>query len=430
MKSSKPTKRLQSPFQEFVGSESFGGILLVATATIAFIWANSGAAASYFALKEVPISLRVGSFALDKNLLLVVNDFLMAIFFLFVGLEIKREILVGELKDRAARVLPVAAALGGMIVPAAIYLAFNLGTAGKAGWGIPMATDIAFALGVLSLLGSRVPLSLKIFLTALAIIDDLGAILVIAFFYSGGIDKASLGLAFALFFVAMAYGRFGQGKLKIFALLGVLLWYFMLKSGIHATIAGVLLAFTVPMSRRHEPARLASSVQEMLKHHSLLDSRDAELAQLQDLVKQSQDPLHRLEHALQPWVAFFILPIFAFLNAGFAIGGDIQLSSPIALGAFFGLLIGKPLGILLACFIAGKLFGSRLAEISWSALAGTSLLAGIGFTMSLFIAALAFNDGNSLDEQAKLGVLAASVAAAGFGLSILHFSLPKKTESL
>ncbi|MEM9596111.1 MAG: Na+/H+ antiporter NhaA [Acidobacteriota bacterium] len=415
--------RVLSPFRSFVRSESFGGLLLVATATIAFIWANSPWAASYEALKQIPFGLEFGDWGLKKPLILWVNDLLMAIFFLLVGLEIKREVKVGELSDPQARALPVAAALGGMVVPALFYVAVNQGGEGMPGWGIPMATDIAFALGIMALLGPRVPIALKVFLTALAIVDDLGAVLVIAVFYTSEVNLTALGLSLGLWVAAWTYRSRGGRRLPVFLGIGIVMWYFMLKSGVHATVAGVLLAFTVPIRRLVEPEQLHRQVQEMFRT-DVLDRREAELAYLEKMVDKAQSPLHNLEHGLQPWVAYVIMPVFALLNAGFTLGEGASLMAPVSLGAFLGLVIGKPLGVAGFAWVATKLGWASLPKhVNWAALTGTGLLSGIGFTMSLFIAALAFGGNVALDEQAKLGVLAASVTAALVGLVVLRFSL-------
>lgn len=371
-----------SPFLEFVRSGSFGGFVLMAASLFAFAWANSAFAPSYFALHHLPIEIGAGEWRLEKSLLHFVNDFLMAIFFLMVGLEIKREMAVGELSQPKARVLPVAAAAGGMLVPALFYAAFNAGGVGAAGWGIPMATDIAFALGVMALLGERVPVGLKVFLTALAIVDDLGAVLVIALFYTAQLDLGSLGISLALWAAAMIYGRRGGRRLTVFMLLGLAIWYFMLKSGVHATVAGVLTAFAVPLTR-----------------------------------------LHRLEHAISPFVTLGIVPLFAFLNAGFALGA-LSFTTPVSLGAFFGLLLGKPVGIFCVCYLVVRAGWSELPEgTGWSAIGGAGMLGGIGFTMSLFVASLAFGEG-AAGDQAKLGVFSASALAAVAGLLVLRWVLP------
>lgn len=424
MTPSRKTLQRNSAFRNFVESGAFGGFVLMAASALAFAWANSAWAPSYFALHHIPFEIGAGGWRLEKSLLHVVNDFLMAVFFLMVGLEIKRELAVGELSQPKARVLPVAAAAGGMLVPALIFAVFNAGGEGAHGWGIPMATDIAFALGVMALLGNRVPVGLKIFLTALAIVDDLGAVLVIALFYTAVIDWGSLGLALGLWMAAMIYGLSGGRRLGIYLLVGLLVWYFMLKSGVHATIAGVLIAFAVPMSRPIEPAELRQRVQAIFGGKHQLDDAQSELHVLRRLVEKTQSPLHQLEHAISPWVGWAIVPLFAFLNAGFALGA-LSFAAPVCLGAFFGLLLGKPLGIFGAAFLVVKAGWAELPEeTGWSAIWGAGLLGGIGFTMSLFVATLAFGEG-ALDNQAKLGVFSASALAAVAGLLVLRWVFPK-----
>lgn len=385
-------RRLLSPFQEFVSAESAGGVVLLAASVLAFAWANSRWAPVYQAMKHAQLTLGWSPYALSQSTLHWVNDGLMALFFLLVGLEIKREVVRGELSDLRAATLPVLAALGGMLAPALIYTAVNAGTVGSAGWGIPMATDIAFALGIMALLGNRVPLGLKVFLTALAIADDLGAVLVIAVFYSHGMHWGALAAALFLWGAALAYGFLGGRRVMVFVLLGVCMWYAMLRSGVHATVAGILLALALPMTRSGRAA-------EANVDHA--------------------QPLYRVEHALEPWVAYLIVPLFAFFNAGFSLSAEVHFSTPVALGAFLGLLLGKPLGVLGAAWLAVR---ARVAElpagVGWGHLLGASVLAGIGFTMSLFVADLAFRHSLMLDH-AKLGVLTASVVSALLGLVLL-----------
>lgn len=401
----------QSPFARFVHSESFAGLLLVCTALIAFVWANSPWREAYFAAQHTHLALSLGDARLDLSLEHWVNDGLMAVFFLLVGLEIKRELLIGELASRRRASLAVAAALGGMLVPATFYLALNAGGPGASGWGVPMATDIAFALGVLALLGSRVPLGLKVFLTALAIVDDLGAVIVIALFYTSGLKLTFLALAALTWGVALYVGWRGAFSLKLYAVLGVLLWFFILQSGLHATIAGVLLAFAVPI-RRVNPVEYLTSLTEAAKpgRGELVGAR---LRDLEDLLERSQSPLHRLEHALHPFVTFLVLPVFALMNAGVpvAAGGF----GTVSLGVLLGLVLGKPLGVVGGAWLAVRAGVASLPRrVTWGHMVGAGLLAGIGFTMSLFVSNLAFGDAVLL-TQAKLGVLTASVLAAVLG---------------
>ncbi len=385
-------RRLVSPFQEFVNAESAGGVVLVATSVFAFAWANSRWGGLYEAVKHAHISIGWEHYALAQSALHWVNDGLMALFFLLVGMEIKREVVRGELSDLRAATLPVLAAVGGMVVPALIYTVFNGGGGGASGWGIPMATDIAFALGIMALLGNRVPLGLKVFLTALAIADDLGAVLVIAIFYSHGLHWGALAAALLLWVTALAYGFFGGRRVTVFMVLGLCMWYAMLRSGVHATVAGILLALALPMTRSGRGS-------------------DTEVDRGQ--------PLYRVEHAIEPWVAYVIVPLFALFNAGFALSDGVRFTMPVVMGAFFGLLIGKPLGVFGAAWLAVRL---RLADlplgVTWRHLFGAAALAGIGFTMSLFVADLAFRQSIMLDH-AKLGVLTGSVVSAVLGLIML-----------
>ncbi len=416
---SKTIKRLLSPFEQFVHSESAGGLALIAASLVAFAWANSPWAPGYFALREISLGIGFGDWRLEKPLLLWVNDGLMAFFFFLVGLEIKREVLVGELSAPRDAVLAVVAALGGIVVPAAIYATINWGGEGIRGWGVPMATDIAFALGIMALLGDRVPLSLKVFLTALAIVDDLGAVLVIALFYTGGIDTLSLVVALGALALAFAYGRLGGRNLKVLAFFGIVMWFFVLQSGVHATVAGVLLALATPIGRRIPPENLRDELRAGLERGEF-EEVEVKVANLKRVLGNVQSPLHRLEHLLHPWVAFLVLPVFALLNAGVALGNGGGLFEPVALGALLGLLLGKPLGVLGFSWLAIRIGIASLPEgVGWRGMAGAGLLAGIGFTMSLFVGSLAFEGSEELLDQAKLGVMAASVVAAALGLALL-----------
>jgi Na+:H+ antiporter, NhaA family len=419
--------RLLTPAQEFIRTESASGVLLIAAAALAFAWANSPWAARYFAVLDIPLGVGFGAWSLEKPLLLWVNDLLMAGFFFVIGLEIKREILVGELAGWQRASLPAAGALGGMIVPALIYVAFNPGEPAIRGWGVPMATDIAFALGVLALLGERVPLNLKVFLLALAIVDDLGAVLVIALFYTADVNGTSLLISLLVWSGALAYGRADGEKPLVFALLGLVMWYFMLKSGVHATIAGVLMALTVPLRHKVSTQVLQNELRALTGQGGNFEQVEMMIGRLEEVLAKAHSPLHSMEHALAPYVAFFVMPVFAFFNAGVAVeGGEGGLISTVSLGALVGLLVGKPLGVAGFVSIAVMSGLTRLpAGASWSAMVGVGLLAGIGFTMSLFIANLAFAEQAMLD-QAKIGVLAASVVASLAGLAFLSRALPRR----
>jgi NhaA family Na+:H+ antiporter len=380
--------------KDFLESEKAGGVILLFCTIISLLIANSQWGSTYTHFWHRYADLSFASVKLNYTIEHWINDGLMAIFFLLVGLEIERELYAGELKDIKVAALPIAAAIGGMLVPAAIHFLFNQGRATEPGFGIPMATDIAFALGMLALLGKRVPFALKIFLTALAIIDDLGAILVIALFYNDGISPGYLLGALGIF-----AGLFTLGKLKVYNLVfyilpGIVMWYCMLKSGVHATITGVLLAFAIPFGGAGR-----------------------------------KSPSYQLQHFLHKPVAFIILPIFALANTGLILsdGWVTELSSVNSLGIIFGLLVGKPLGILLFCFLLIKLkWGSLPAGISIKHLAGAGILAGIGFTMSIFIANLAFKDSGTI-QSSKIAVLTGSVLACIIGLLWLRVTLKNKS---
>lgn len=407
------------PFIEFWNSEARGGFILFAAALAAFAIANSAASSWYFGLKELPISLNFGEGGLEKPLSSWVKDLLMAFFFLLVGLEIKREIVQGELSDPRRSLLTILAAIGGMLVPAAIYVFVNAGGDGLRGWGVPMATDIAFAIGVLSLLGKRVPLGLKVFLTAFAIVDDLGAVLVIAFFYTKGLDFAALLVSLGFFGVALLMGQARVSNLFAYLLVGAFMWYFMLESGVSPTVAAVLLAMAVPLRRAVGLPDLQSTLDEAARKDP--ENLEAEMDYLEDTLRNAQSPLHRLERTLHPWSAYFIMPVFAFFNAGVSLTG--AGFGEVALGASLGLLLGKPLGVFGVSWLAVRLGIAALPEgVTWPMILGAGFLGAIGFTMSLFVATLAFEGSASLLNQAKIGVLSASVVAALAGLGFLAWA--------
>jgi len=413
------------PFQTFFRTEATGGILLLICAVVAFAWANSPWAGSYFALWETKLTVGVPGAELSKALQLWINDGLMALFFLLVGLEIKRELLVGELSsgDRAA--LPLAAAAGGMVVPALIFVAFNAGLESLRGWAIPMATDIAFALGVLALLGSRVPTALKVFLAALAIVDDLGAVLVIAFFYTAELSLSALGAAAGIFAVLMLLNRLGVRRVPVYLLLGAVLWLAVLKSGVHATVAGVLLAIAIPARRRIDLAAFQDQVQRALDYlreeaDSPGDASDA-IHSLEQSAEAMDTPLNRLEHALLPLSNYFIMPVFALANAGVALtaGSVSGLTGPAGIGIVAGLFLGKQIGIMSFAWAASKLGIARLpAGVNWRHIHGVSLLCGIGFTMALFITGLAYPP-SGLADGAKLAILVGSLLSGVVGWVVL-----------
>lgn len=425
-------ERVLRPFAQFAHTASSGGIVLLVCTAVALVWANSPWAASYHHLWELEIGLDAGPFAFRSTLHHFINDGLMVVFFFLVGLEIKREALIGELASFRRAALPAAAALGGMIVPAAIYAALNLGGPGSAGWGIPMATDIAFALGVLALLGDRVPSGLKVFLAALAIVDDIGAVLVIAVFYTDKVDWAALGLAGFLLLLAVVANLSGIRRPWAYALIGLALWGAVLASGVHATIAGVLLAMTIPSRTRINEDEFLLGARRSVDaferacgpETNVLTNQEQQeaLLTLETLCEQTQAPLQTTERKLHGIVAFGVMPLFALANAGVPLtGGEggAALSSPVTLGVLLGLVIGKPLGITLFSWAAVR---AGLAElpggVTWRLIHGAAWLGGIGFTMSLFVAGLAFTEAPDLLTEAKLGVLMASLAA-GLGGALL-----------
>lgn len=433
-----PMVTLVRPFQEFAGRETSGGILLLACTVVALIWANSPWAHLYTALWHTPFTVGLGNFTLSHELHFWVNDALMAVFFFVVGLEIKRELLAGELASPRQAALPILAALGGVVVPALLYTLLNVNGPGARGWGIPMATDIAFAIGVMALLGNRVPLGLKVFLTALAIVDDIAAVLVIAVFYTANLAWGALGVAAFCLLLALVANRLGVRHPLPYALMGAVLWITVLQSGVHATIAGVLLAFMIP-------SRTAINQREFLGHsRAVLDhfERAAQTAPfdilsdieqqtaveaLEDACEKVQPPLHRLEQALHPWVTFLVMPLFALANAGVSFSGDLGniVTQPITLGVVLGLVLGKPIGVTLASWLAVRLGLASLPEnVSWKHIHGAGWLAGIGFTMSLFMTGLAFTDDGHI-TAAKLGILIASLCAGIVG-SVILVRIPQK----
>lgn len=422
-------ERIRTPWQKFTDTEASGGVILIAAAALAFALANSPLSALYFGLKEVHAGFDLGPVHVHMHLGHWVNDLLMALFFFVVGLEIKREFLVGELADAKQAALPIAGAAGGMAAPALIFVAFTWGGPGVSGWGVPVATDIAFAVGILALLGERVPVGLKVFLLALAIADDLGGVLVIALFYTDRLDLGMLALALLAWGAAMFYGRGGGMKPLVYALIGAVTWYFTLKSGVHATIAGVLMAFAVPMRHGMSTREFGEALRSCDEVTGDLEDVEAHIQQVEDVIDRAQSPLHAMEHNLQPYVAYFVMPVFAFFNAGVSVlGGSGALIGDVSVGVFLGLVLGKPLGITLVAWltvVAG--FAVLPRGATWLGLAGVGMVAGIGFTVALFIAGLAFPDPALLDE-AKVGVLAASVVAALAGLGFLHLVLPRRAE--
>lgn len=424
-------ERVLRPFQEFAQIGSLGGVVLLIATAIALLWSNSPWSESYFHLWETPIAIGGAGAPLTMSLHHWINDGLMVVFFLLVGLEIKREILVGELASPRQAALPIVAALGGMLVPALLYAAVNRGGAGAAGWGIPMATDIAFALGILALLGPRVPLGLKIFLAALAIVDDLGAVLVIAFFYTSSLSWGALAGAALCVACLVALNMRRVCALTPYVVVGHVLWYCILLSGIHSTIAGVILAMTIPTNSRLNAEEFSSRARDLLDEFDRSETGDRlvitskgqqeALHGLDVAVSAVNAPLLKLEHSLNALVSFLIMPLFALSNAGVRLSGvGSALASPVALGVALGLVIGKMFGITLFSFGAVRLGLAALpAGVTWRMLHGAAWLGGIGFTMSLFIAGLAFGDSALLDS-AKIAVLCASGVAGFVGFVLLR----------
>ncbi len=423
------------PIKNFIEKQTSVGLVLIFSAVLAMIVANSPLAEAYHSLWKQYIHLGINDFVLRKNLLHWINDGLMSIFFFMVGLELKREILQGELSSFGKSILPVAAAIGGMLVPAAIYYYLNAGGPGVSGWGIPMATDIAFALGILFLLGDRVPFTLKILLTAIAIVDDLGAVLVIAFFYTSEISLESLAVGAFFLLILITANIIGIRNTLFYAIMGIGgLWMAILLSGVHATIAAVLAAFAVPTSKRiNTPLFLRKAkmlVFEIKQHYRDREKNPVEaeekithtIEKFSSLTEDATPPLQRLEHALYPFVSFVVLPLFAFANAGVTIdvaSFDI-LHSPVTLGVIFGLIFGKFLGIVIFTRLMVFFKISALPRnVKWKHIYGLGFLAAIGFTMSLFITELAFVD-EALQAQAKIGILFASMLAGLIGYFYLN----------
>jgi NhaA family Na+:H+ antiporter len=416
------------PFQEFASAGAFGGIVLMMCASVALLWANSPWRESYFAIWETKIAVGLSPNPVTMSLHHWINDGIMALFFLLVGLEIKREFLVGELATLRQAALPVAAALGGMVVPATIYALVNFGTVGAAGWGIPMATDIAFALGVLSVLGRGVPIGLKVFLTALAIVDDLGAVLIIALFYTTSINWIALMVSAGVVVCLALMNVRGVTSLTPYLLLGMILWWTLYASGIHATIAGVVLAMTLPSQTRINTAQFSEQARSLLDEFDKAETGDLLIItskgqqeavhSLRTLGKIVQSPLLRLEHSLHGPVTFVIMPLFALANAGVALGA--VAIDRVVVGVLAGLLLGKPLGIFLFSRVAVRLgYATLPSNVTWRQLHAVAWLAGIGFTMSLFVADLAFG-ASLLTTSAKVGIIGASVLAGIVGWALLR----------
>lgn len=421
-----------TPFQKFVKIESFSGILLLAATIIALVWANSSFGEYYQSLWQFKLGFTSESFELSKPLILWVNDGLMAIFFFLIGLEIKREFLIGELNSAKKIAFPLYGAIGGILLPVGFFVLLNQNPETLKGWGIPMATDIAFALAVLNVLGKRVPLSLKIFLTAFAIVDDIAAVLVIAVFYSTNINITLLIIAAIL--LGILYFMSFKGYYSKFLLIGfgIVIWFLFLKSGIHPTLAGILLAFSVPVRQRiNTPVFIKNLIgitkriedSSVLNEPILSNEQIKNIDDLEDWTEKYQSPLQHLEHKLHSWVAYFIIPVFALANAGVVISGDITLETALIINIVIALIFGKSIGISGIVLLAKKL---KLIEVPQDInnrqIIGVSFLAGIGFTMAIFIASLAFAKSPQYIDSAKIGILVGSLISALLGYFILRFN--------
>jgi Na+:H+ antiporter, NhaA family len=421
------------PAQQFFDKEASSSILLISATAIALIWVNSSIGETYHSFWHTQISFTFGHFHISKTLLHWVNDGLMSLFFFTVGLEIKREILVGELATPKKALLPVIAALGGMIVPALIYAALNIGLPTIHGWGIPVATDIAFALGAVAVFGRKLPVGLRIFLAAFAIADDLGAVVIIAIFYTKEIVWSNLIISLFFIFGLAAANFFWIRQTLIYAILGLAVWFFVLGSGVHPTIAGVIVSFFVPARGRYDTDNFLQNIKKITEkfeceeqscgYSILLNQEHMYAVQALELACHDvETPLQRLMHALHPWVAFLILPLFAMGNTGLIFRGIVfseAVSNPVILGIIFGLVVGKPIGILLFSYLSVKTgIASLPQEVRWSHIFGGAMLGGIGFTMSLFLSELSFSDPHIID-YARIAILAGSILSALFGMSYL-----------
>lgn len=422
-----------TPIQEFFKTESSSGIILLISTVLALIIANTPWAGTYFAILETKFAIGVPSFSIDKPILLWINDGLMAIFFLLIGLEIKREIKYGELSDLRSALMPVVAAIGGALVPGFIFFSLNYSTDFESGWAIAIATDIAFAIGILTLLGSRVPVWAKVFLTAVAVVDDLIAILVIALFYTSSIEMAALGVAAVCMVILIAMNLLQVNRVGIYMIIGVVLWVAFLKSGVHATIAGVLLGLTIPARRTStlkevwEKIDVAAKLFKTGVREEEEEKRETALSYMGEVIEEAESPLYRLEHQLHQWVAYGIIPIFAFANAGVSINTSViteALSSTLTWGIVIGLFVGKQVGISLAVWIMTMLGMSTFPDRkgTMKIVYGLACLSGVGFTMSLFIAGLSFVEPAYL-EYSKIGIIMGSVLSGVLGFAVLKSAI-------
>lgn len=436
-------KAIQNTFKALIQNSSVGGLVLIFVTVFTLVAANVESLSGFLQIWKLNADIAIGNFVLEMSLLHWVNDALMAIFFFVVGLEIKREMVVGELSSFKKAALPIFAAIGGMIMPAVIFYSINAGTEYHHGWGIPMATDIAFSLGVISLLGKRVPISIKVFLTALAIVDDIGAILVLAIFYpSHALNTEFLFYALAIVALLILLNRLNIHNSASYILPGILLWYFVYQSGIHATIAGVLLAMCIPSKSPINEVRFYVRSKYYLEKFKKASGGEVNILanseqlgiihNLHSQIRQINPLINRFEHKINPYVTFSIMPIFAFANSGVVFDGlpPINSLSTLFYGIFFGLLVGKPVGIFIATFLAVKLKIAELPEkIKWKQLFGVGIIAGIGFTMSIFINSLAFSNESYINEG-KAAIIITSVFASILGLIVLKLILGKTPEKV
>lgn len=438
----KTFNKIATPFEHFLHAQTTTGLILMFTTILALILANTAFADEYADLFHTYINVEVGSWKLSHTVHHWINDGLMAIFFFIIGLEIKREIIAGELSDLRVAILPILAAIGGMVIPALIYLFINQGTDAAHGWGIPMATDIAFAISALVLLGKRVSTALVTFLVALAIVDDLGAVLVIALFYTETIQADFLFLALAMFLTMVAMNRFGIHNTIAYFVVGVIMWYFMLESGVHATIAGVIAALSIPSKPKRTQDTFTKHAKNLLQEYdnyppnetyTLHENQKAILQNIKDKIDAVNPPAARLEHSLHLPVSLLVIPLFALANAGITIDFSslsTTVMEPISLGIISGLILGKVLGIAGIAYLAIKFKIAKLPEgSSMSQIFGVAFLGGIGFTMSIFVAELAFLGDPSMLFQAKVGILSASLFAGLFGYIWLRF-IAKRPEKI
>lgn len=432
-------KGFLSPIQKFINAESFSGILLFFSMVLALILSNSPIRDSFNSILECEIGIKSNNFSLIKPLILWINDGLMAVFFFLIGLEIKREILIGELNSIKKASLPIFAAIGGMIVPMSLYLILNNNSETTSGWGIPMATDIAFTLAILKLLGKSVPLSLKIFLTAFAIIDDIGAVLVIAVFYTSEISWTLIIIAGILLtcLYFLSYIKI-HNKFLLF-IFGVIIWVLFLKSGVHPTIAGILLAFAVPINQRINEFKYTEKLKEIIQRLTESDNTNdlpvlskkqiEEIDNIEDWTSKVQSPLQQLEHRLHNWVAFLIMPVFALSNAGIYFSNDLIIDVSLSLNIGVSLFLGKAIGVSVFSFLSIKFKIAALPkQTNFVDIIGVAILSGVGFTMSLFIGSLAFSDSDIFMNSAKMGIIVGSFVSGIVGYAILRLSMKRKRE--